>query len=100
MIKEVMFIGGTFFNCDLPKDRSYLFKYFRSRLEKQFLRYYYCFEDIEHFTDHTGYRCQKRWLRILVARLKRLTAIYANAKSEANLELLALIESGKYKLKG
>lgn len=96
-VNEILFIGGDFFDCDLPKDKAYLVKYFHSDLEKQFLRYYYCFEEFDHFTDHTGYRCQKRWLKLLLARLKKITTVHAKAKSEMDLELLALIESGAYK---
>jgi coproporphyrinogen III oxidase len=99
-VKELKFIGGVFFEYVLPKEKNFLFKYFRTDIEKAFLRYYYCFGEYDHFSDHTGHRCQKRWLRLLRQRHDALVEAHAAAKQEADFDLLALIESGKYKLKG
>ena len=102
-MKDLKFIAGIFFEQELPKDRQFLFRYFRSGLEKQFLRYYYCFEEFSHFTDHTGYFCQKRWLRILEKRLKRLVNAFIKAKQDADngleegFKMLGLTQRGKYK---
>jgi coproporphyrinogen III oxidase len=99
-VKELKFIGGVFFDYVLPKEKNYLFRYFRTDIEKAFLRYYYCFGEYEFFCDHTGYRCQQRWLKLLLKRHDRLVAIHAKAKSNADFDLLSLLESGKYKLEG
>ena len=100
-MKDLKFLAGVFFEEELPKDRQFLFRYFKSKLEKQFLRYYYCFGEYRHFIDHTGYYCQTRWLRILEKRLKRLEGAFIKAKQEAfNSDSLTLgqIQRGKYKL--
>jgi hypothetical protein len=104
-VKDLKFLAGVFFEEELPKDRQFLFRYFRSDLEKQFLRYYYCFEEFSQFTDHTGYYCQKRWLRILEKRLKWLVDAFIKAKQdvlvpgkeEEALKTLGQIQRGKYK---
>ncbi len=100
-MKDLLFLAGVFFDFEIPKERQYLFRYFKTNIEKQFIRYYYCFGDYEHFAEHTGLYCQKRWLKILKRRLDELVAVHAAAKLEADLESgrLAYIESGKYKLK-
>ena len=98
-IIELQFLAGDFFDFVLPKEKQYLFRYFTTNIEKQFIKYYFCFGEYECFTDHTGLYCQKRWLGILKLRLDELLAAHAAAKREIDLELLAYIESGGYKLK-
>ena len=90
------FLSGQFFDCDLPKEKKYLFRYFKTDLERQFLRYYHCFGQYEYFTEHTGMTCQVRWLGILKKRLDTIVQLHAKAKREFDLELLAKIETGKY----
>lgn len=104
--RALQFIGGVFFEWELPRERLYLLRYFRTHIERSFLLYYYCFREYEHFTDHTGYYCQKRWLKLLMKRHERLVNIHDKAKEgvakgiEEDLSLLARIEKGKFKLKG
>ena len=64
-----------------------------------FLKYVIAFDgDYTHFSDHTGVRCSLRWLKILHERLARLEQLHKMAKQNIDLETLAKIESGKYKL--
>jgi hypothetical protein len=96
-MKEAEFLAGVFFEFELPYDKIFLFKYFMSDLEKQFLRYYFCFQEIEHFSNHTGFCCQTRWTRILEKRLKMLMQCHEYYKKNFELEKLAKIEMGKMK---
>lgn len=87
-----------FFTHPIPKASRFLLKYFRSDLERQFLRYAFWSGDMSRFTAHTGYYCQPRWLDILTARLDKLKAIHAGARSglsEEGMALLARIERGE-----
>ena len=95
---ELSFLAGTFFDCDLPGEKSYLFKYFRNGVQKQFLRYYFTFGgDTRYFVDHTGDQCSKRWLRMLKRRLEALEAVHFQAKDNLDFSTLAKLKSGKYK---
>jgi len=98
-MKDLIFISGEFFDFEIPKEKKFLFKYFKADLEHSFLKYYFCFGDFENFTDHTGCYCQVRWLRLLKKRLDKLLAQHQNAKAEYNFELLRVIEDGNYKVK-
>lgn len=98
MSNELTFISGSFFDCDMPKEKKYLLKYFKTPLEQQFLRYYHCFGNYTHFTDHTGMHCKPRWLMVLKQRLDMLVQLHAKAKKEMDLELLMVIETGQYVL--
>ena len=94
--EEMAFVGGLFVNCDIPKEKQYLLKYFTSDLQKQFLRYLLQFQSTVRFVDHTGYYCSDRWLKMLKARMKKLETAYEKAKKDFDLETVAAIEMGKY----
>lgn len=94
--QEMAFIGGQFFDLDLPKEKRYLLKYFKSGIQQQFLRYMLMFGTCVRFTEHTGYHCSKRWLKMLKSRLRRLEAARIAAREAMDLETLTLIETGKY----
>jgi hypothetical protein len=96
-MKESQFLAGNFFDFEISKERSFLFKYFRSPLEKQFVRYYLCFGETEYFTEHTGHFCQKRWLKILKQRFDKIIAFHNQCRENMELELLEKIEKGRYK---
>lgn len=89
---------GRYFENELPKEKRYLLKYFRSELQSAFLHYYHIFNDYDNFVDHTGMYCQKRWLVVLLEKLKILEKIHKEAKEGMDFTLLAQIEKGKYKL--
>ncbi len=96
-MKEADFLAGIFFDFYIPREKQFLLKYFRSPLEVQFVHYYLCFGEIDNFVDHTGYFCQKRWLRILKKRIEKLISTYDQFKKNCDLEKLREIESGQYK---
>jgi hypothetical protein len=98
-MKELDFLAGKFFTYELPKERVFLFHYFKSPIEEQFLRYHFCFDgDLEYFKDHTGIHCQERWLKILTKRLKQLIEVRDWAKKSFDLGKLARIETGDFNL--
>lgn len=97
-MKDAIFLSGLFFDFDVPREKMFLFKYFRSPLEKQFVKYYLCMGEIDNFVDHTGYFCQMKWLKVLRKRIEGLLAAHSESKRECNLEKLSEIENGKFKL--
>ncbi len=96
-MKDAMFLAGAFFNYYVPREKQFLFRYFRSPLEQQFVKYYLCFGDIDNFVDHTGFFCQKRWLRILKKRIDKIISVYETYKNNSELDKLRELENGRYK---
>jgi hypothetical protein len=96
-MKDAVFLAGLFFEYEIPKDRLFLFKYFRTPLEQQFVKYYLCFGEIENFVDHTGYFCQKRWVRLLKKRMDKLLKIHETYKNNFELDKLREVEEGRLK---
>jgi len=97
---ELEFISGRIFDPELPKERQYLWKYFRTHVQRVFIKYYLTFGSYTRFTDHTGHYCSKRWMRHLKRKLQRILKAHEKAREAAltgNFEILARIESGKHK---
>ena len=100
-MRDLEFLSGQFFDYEIPKEKRYLLKYFKTDLQLAFLRYYLVFDNAAHFVEHTGYYCTDRLLWKLKARCRRLMRIYEEAKvalTEEGMAIVEQIESGKFKL--
>jgi hypothetical protein len=97
--KDLDFLSREFETLEIPKEKKYLLKYFRKDVQQAFLKYFFIFGSFDNFVDHTGLYCQPRWLKILHQKLIDLESIHSSAKQNMDLELLAKIESGKFKFK-
>ncbi len=99
MRDDLNFLSKKFIYTPIPKDKNYLFKYFKTDIQKQFLKYYFIFGTYKNFMDHTGYFCQTRWLIALCSKLEALEAARILAKKNFDFEMLVKIESGQMILK-
>jgi hypothetical protein len=97
-LRDLKLISGEFFDLLLPKEKQYLLKYFETGVQLQFLYYYYTFQSINRFVEHTGHSASKRWLIILRNRYNKLVKIYDAAKENMDFETLSLINSKKFKV--
>ena len=55
-------------------------------------------DEIDNFVDHTGFFCQKRWLRILKKRIEKKLSVHDTYKKNLELDKLREIEDGRYEL--
>lgn len=94
---DMALISRQFESIELPRDKAYLYKYFKTPVQLAFLKYFYIFRDYSNFTDHTGIHCTTLWLRKLANRVLFLEQIHRQTKQEFDLETLAKIEKGRYK---
>jgi hypothetical protein len=101
-MKDSEFLSGSFLDFDIPKHRRYLLKYFKTDLQKAFLRYYIVFESAVHFVDHTGRYCAHSVVVDMKKKYRLLTSVHEMAKkalTEDGMETVVRIEGGKVKLK-
>lgn len=96
---DLLFISGDFFDHPLPREKEYLLRYFDTKLQRQFVRYFLLFGTARNFTDHTGLRVQPLWLRKLRKKLHRMEEAHSTAKKSFDTETLAKIEQDKFKFK-
>lgn len=97
-MRDLKLISGEFFDLTLPKEKLYLLKYFDTEVQLQFLYYYHIFRSTDRFIQHTGHLVSKRWLNDLKNKYEKLVETHDNAKSNLDLDILAEITSGKFKL--
>lgn len=96
--RDLQFLSGRFRDAELPPEKQYLFRYFTTEIQRYFVRYYLTFGEFTNFTDHTGFACSRRWMEILRDRILALEEAKREARKNIDLERLAEIESGRYKL--
>ena len=96
--RDLDFIGRRYETYQLPKEKKYLQKYFKTPLQKAFVKYFFVFGDFDNFCNHTGIVCQTRSLRELRDRLLILETAHKNFKMAMDLDSLARLESGKFKI--
>lgn len=92
---DAYFISGDFFDQPVPREKEYLLKYFDTKIQRQFVRYFLLFRSARNFTDHTGLFVQPIWLRRLRRKLTALEDLHRKAKADFNTALVAMIESGQ-----
>lgn len=98
MSRDLAFLSRRFESVELPREKAYLYKYFKTKVQEAFLKYVHVFGEYSNFTDHTGLHITPRWLKKLHDRLVMLETLHRQAKKDIDLETLALIETGKYRL--
>jgi hypothetical protein len=92
---DLIFVSGIFLEDCLPREKQYLYNYFRSDLQKAFIRYMHFFDSWTYFCAHTGHLCTKRCLQLYVLKLREIERAHAAAKAAMNFELLEKIEKGE-----
>lgn len=100
MERDCLFIGNRYLFLEIPKEKKFLLKYFKGKIQRCFLKYFIFFGEYNNFVDHTGLCCQKRWLKNLEKKYNDLLYLQSRSKSSTDLEALSKIESGKAKVSG
>ena len=96
-MRDLDFISGRFQDLVLPKEKKYLLKYCRTRLQKAILKYYLVFDDTRCFVEHTGFYTTKSYLLRQRQRIDELEAAHRAAKIAMDMEQLLKIETGRFK---
>lgn len=100
MQDDLQFISGEFFETDIPKEKKYLLKYFKTKIQIAYLKYYLIFGNSKNFIDHTGYHCSERYLYKQDSLINKLMDAYSEAKSvldEDHMSMVFEIEQGKWR---
>jgi len=98
--KDLILIGGRFLDEPVPKEKQYLYRYFKTDAQKSFVRYSLDFGNCVHFVEHTGIYRSSRWLKRMKHRLEVLEQAYAQAKIDGDFELITEISMGKWRPEG
>ena len=82
---ELEFISGRFLEDPLPKEKTWLLKYFRREREQQFVKYFLIFNNYWHFVDQTGYYFCIKNLNLLLKRNWRCMKMNGNPLKISNI---------------
>lgn len=104
--EDLNLVSGDFLTADLPKDKTWLKRYFKSDLLVRFLVYCITFRNLTNrvslryycqlFIDHTGCRCSISFLCAAMAKLRKIEMVADKAEHDKDLETLSEIKLGTY----
>lgn len=88
---------SDFLDRPVQQERSWMVSYFNEGMCADFLKYFSLFGSVVHFSEHVGKPCSIRWVRRMKRRFVALEKARIEARRDMDIELLADIESGKFK---
>lgn len=94
---EIEFLAGNYFDYEIPPERGYLLKYFKTEIQLHFLKYYIKFQVKDSFVSHTGIHCSERHLSRLENRFLKLEDAVQEAKKTFDFKSLEIINLGKWR---
>jgi len=95
---EIQFLSGNYFDYEIPLDKNYLLKYFKTEIQLHFLKYFLKFSTRDKFIDRTGIYCTDRYLLSLERKYFKIEQLMEEAKKNFDFKLVEKINSGKCKL--
>ena len=90
-----MFLNYGTDPTSIPKEHSFLKNYFETKIQKQFLNYYYLFRDKTYFQEHTGYKLTNSFLHKMASKFEWIMKEFSDAKKNLDFEKLSKIQSGR-----
>lgn len=93
--QNLYFINAAYEKVQLPKELSFLYKYFSTPQQRAFVHYYYVMQDWRHFSEHTGIYASRYFKLKLSYKYKHFVAEYEKAKANMDLQTLAKLNARK-----
>lgn len=82
----------------IPREHSFLKKYFKTKIQKQFLNYYLCMTSYAKFPEHVGVEASRAFCFKMAKKCDYLLDAFKKAKENMDLDAIALLHSKKYPL--
>lgn len=98
MTRDLLFVSGSFFEQEIPKDKLFLLKYYTTPVQVAWLRYFFAFGDTKCFSDHSGQPMTKRYNRRMRRRYKHLVALEQDARLNMDFTKHWEVTSGGVKI--
>lgn len=95
--RDIMF-SSDMAKLQIPKDRLWMRKYFKTKTKRKFLKYFLAFGSDTRFRQHMGEACTKRYVKKMKMQFMKIEARREAAKKDLDFELLAKIEMGRGRL--
>ena len=92
--RDIM-LSSDITKLQIPKDRLWMKKYFKTKTKRKFLKYFLAFGSDTRFRQHSGEACTKRYVKKMKMQFFKIDAKHEAAKKDLDFELLARIEMGR-----
>lgn len=96
--KNLFFLNQNHHKYDIPKEHSWIKRYFKTKIQSRFLKYFYTMRCTKNFVDHTGNVTNVPNLSKLSNKFYFLMNMYDEAKKNLDLELVSKITSKKVRM--
>lgn len=90
--------SSDFMRSPVPKEKSWMAKYFKTKTKRMFLKYFMAFGSTARFTRHCGQVCTKRYVKKMKMQFLKISEKHRRAKEDLDFEMVAKIEMGKCRL--
>lgn len=97
-LNDLIWIHGDFETDNLPPERDFLKKYFKSKEKKVFLYYMNFYNSAKNFTDHSGIFFSPSMICRLEQKYHFLVDSYKNAKKNFDFKAVTDLESGTFEI--
>lgn len=91
--KNVAFINQNYERFQIPKEFSFLKKYFKTKPQKAFLRYYFIMRDGRYFSRHTGHAANASFVSKMKSKFNYFMNMYEKAKVDMDFETITKLNS-------
>jgi hypothetical protein len=91
--KNVAFINQNYERFQIPKEFAFLKKYFRTKPQRAFVRYYFVMGDERYFARHTGHAAHASFVSKMKSKFNYFMDMYEKAKKEMDFETLTKLNS-------
>lgn len=96
--RDLQLIGGQFLDEPIENSKHWMKKYFKTKIQYQFLKYFYIFGSINQFINHTGFFCTLRYLKKLKKKYFLIEYCHGYFREKGDFENISKLESGKFKI--
>jgi len=96
--KNLKFLSYGSESIIIPKEFSFLNKYFKTKVQRTFLKYYYIFRDKKNFVHHSGVLATQSFICKMAGKFNYLLKEFESAKKNLNLDKLGAIQKGKFRI--
>jgi hypothetical protein len=98
MENDLKLIRGDFLDMFLPKEKKFVLNYFKTNLARKIIMYYFVFNTIDNFVNHTGYFCDYVYLKRCMDKYKEIIKEHDSALKGLDFEKMEKIQNGSFKI--
>lgn len=96
--QNMIFLSAKFERNTISKEHSFMFKYFKTKQQRAFLKYYYSMKDWRKFTIHTGIMATFAFVYKLSAKFDHYMNLYETAKKNMDFDTISLLNKRRIRL--